>query len=289
VGACETLHADQALRNKSLQIIQTDYGPLDAQVNDWCTSHQRLANGQWPIAVFAEVVVGNWKLFPTQVAPWREQFPDSIVPGLLEALYFDRFAKEAGADKSAYQMTSEDRALTDSRLRQENTSLDAIASKKNSCPLWYSQKLTVMSKLSATEDELDAVFHEAVEAFPAYEPIYRARASRLSREGADGLLAYDGFAHAAQKLSEQTEGAAMYARLWSDAACLCVPRSIRNVVPDTTLLKQGFEDILRISPDDINALNKYFSFGLDMHDSEVVDKTVKHLRALGVPVNGSLS
>jgi hypothetical protein len=236
--------------------------------------------------VFAEVVIANWKSFPPEVTAWRQQFPDSIVPGLLEALYFDRFAKEAGADKSAYQMSSEDRALTDSRLRQENAALDAVASKKDLCPLWYSQKLIVMSKLSATEEELDAVFHEAVQTFPAYEPIYRARAVRLTRQGADGLLAYDEFAHSAQKLSEQVEGAAMYARLWSDAACLCVPNFMKNVVPNPTLLKQGFEDILSISPDDINELNKYL---FDSSDAQTNDKLIKHLRELQVPVNGSLN
>lgn len=256
-----------------------DYQQLDQVLEALCTEDTRLPDGRPELVVFLTLAnrihsTKDWDGLGALLREWRTKAPDSPAQGLLEASYWQAYGWHARGGGYASSVPPEAWDLFRERMGKAAARLEEVKAVAGKCPLWHSMNIDVLINLSVPPAQLHAAYEEAVKAFPASQQIHFSMSRAMLRKWGGEPGAYERFARRAVKLSQQDEGSAMYARLFWIQDCNCEDAFGfgKSGDPEWTLMKAGFEEMLRRYPDQVHNRNKFASYACRANDRETYNK-----------------
>lgn len=283
------------LRGGALQQMwQTErFQDMDKQLEALCAVDSRLPDGQPELLVFPSAFYWmfdawrDWSRVETQLKKWRSASPDSAARALAEVIYWNRYAWYGRGGGYANTVPESAWELFRERLAKASIRLQESKAVAGNCPLWHNLNITNLIESGASRATLNAAYAEAVKAFPASQQVHFAMARAMETKWGGKPGEFDRFARQAVKLSQREEGDGLYARLFWSADCNCDDALTfgRPGDPDWKTMKAGFEDLLKLYPDEIYNKNKFASFACRANDrvtyaklrGELGDNIVEHL------------
>ncbi|HNY48181.1 MAG TPA: hypothetical protein PKN64_14590 [Casimicrobium sp.] len=270
-------HAGQKLLKEldnldSVDITQKT-AAIEEQFSDLCRSNRQLIDGRWTSQVFS-IKVGhsfavwkNWDSYFRFVREWRKLAPQSEALAVVESMLWRAFAWDARGTGFANTVSDSNWRLFRERTQRALDSLQKFGGNRSSCDLWYAEKLNAFRGMGESLADIRAVFVEGIGRYPKSLAIYGAMGLAVSPKWQGSLELFDEFARQAAKRSADFEGAGMYARLyWTiDDESLKLENSS---YPDWSLLRRGFEDLLKRYPDSWWNANKFASFACRARDKD---------------------
>jgi len=212
------------------------------------------------------------------LAAWGQQVPDSSLRHLAAVALKRREAWRALGPSFASEVTPEGMVAFKMLLAQADELLDARTARWSTSPLWYQYKIdTAIDR--GDEATANAVFLDAVRAFPTYLPVYFARLRGLTPKWGGSYEQLDVFIRSSVKALRASEGESAYARLYMRVAQerLDSESLFRDSRVSWPVMKNAFQDLLQRFPDHFNR-QLYAGYACAARDRET---TAKLLSALG--------
>jgi len=220
-----------------------------------------------------------WETDRNTLLQWRQQAPDSLAAGLVEAIYWRAYASQLRLG-AVGQMPKEAVQLYQQHVGRATARLQHVKSQANACPLWHSLNISILLDGGIPRSAVSRAYLDAVQVFPHDQQIHLAMSRAYSPRWGGSAVQFDQFARRAMFFTRAVEGGAMYARLYwkedgngSDA----IQFHDRRSLPEWQLVKTGFEDILQRNPQDQRSRNKFASFACRANDRETYHKLRQEL------------
>lgn len=273
--------APAALAASPLQKLWSEhkFEAIDKTLHEWCGG-ARTPEGLPELAAFEPAFdsqfrsMQSWEADRTALAQWRSQQPDSLAQAFVEATYWRAYASQLRLG-AVSTMPKEALDLYHEQIGNGTARLQQVKAQAASCPLWYSLNIGLMLEGGATRRAVASAYLEAVQVFPQDQQIHFAMGRAYSPRGGGSAVQFDQFARRAVFFTRSNDGGSMYARLYwredgngSDAITFPDRRSL----PEWTLMKTGFEDLLQRYPGDAAARNKFASFACRANDRDTYGK-----------------
>jgi hypothetical protein len=216
------------------------------------------------------------------LAHWRKQYPQSVIPDLVEASLFQDWAWSARGQGFAKETAQQQWQLFHVRSIMASASLEDSQARGASEPLWLVLRLNTGLDLSEDRDAMTHLFETSIARFPNYIPLVTTRLRTLmprwggSYDDVDNLINRAarrwGIEGTSSILTRQVSNEeAMYARLYSYYADLEGEETDFYTAgkmrwPEA---QEGFDELLKQFPHSDALLNEYAFLACRKGDSAV--------------------
>jgi Domain of unknown function (DUF4034) len=268
-------HEGSALVQRAINA--RDFAQLDKLYEQWCTGNDRFPDGRWKLSQYGDGLSQNFSAWNTWVKDlnaiqmWRKAHPKSEAALYAEAVYWHAYAWKARGSGYAASVSKEGWELYRERLTQSKAILAMLEAVNSRCPAHYPLRLSVMTELGASENQLLAVYSDGTRRFPEYHNIYFAMATHYQPKWGGSVKQYDAFANQVAQQTKSFEGMGMYARIyWLVDRESGIPFSERlSQPPEWKKLQAGYEDLMRKYPSSMHNLVKYAGVACRTSDSKL--------------------
>lgn len=276
------LEVREALTSRVRQLFAAhDFAKLDSIYDGYALKSERTPSGLWKSGLWFD---GIYMFVETQDAyrandealkKWLVERPQSALARLLRARLMKDRAWEYRGTGYAVEVEKRNWAPFFDLLRQARDYLEAEKSVASTRPEYYDLMIGIM--MGQQKNPLQ-VFDEGQEKFPAYYPMYFAMMQYLLPKWHGSLDQVEHFAAEAVARTQQTEGRAMYARIyWAAAQGPFHDNLFAQSKASWPRMREGFEDVVARYPDQWN-LQNYASFACDAGDDATLAKLFKRIR-----------
>jgi len=198
------------------QLLQRDYQALESDVTaalaslndlpDGTSTYSGIFGGLSDLVRFGQVPP---ELLLERYADWRREVPDSVIPDLLEADFYQQLAWATRGGGTAETVRAQDWQLFRYRIRLAQAIMDEIGPRARAQPYWHTNSIHLALEGSATVEEMRALFDTGAHAFPGYLPLYNAMLRALMPRWEGSTAAINDFIDEVSR----SGGDSMYARL----------------------------------------------------------------------------
>ncbi len=227
----------------------------------------------------------SWDADRNALEQWRQQTPDALAQALVEAIYWRAYASQLRLGAVGH-LPREAMEFYQEQLGRGIARLQQVRAKANTCPLWHSLNISLHIEGAGSRRGAASAYLDAVQVFPNDPQIHFVMSRAYSPRAGGSAVQFDQFARRAVFFTKAVEGDAMYARLYwredgngNDAIQFGGPRGL----PDWSMLKSGFEDMLQRHPQDLRGRNKFASFACRANDRQTYLKLRQELGERIVP------
>jgi hypothetical protein len=216
------------------------------------------------------------------LANWRKQYPQSVLPDLVEASLFQDWAWSARGHGVAKDTAERQWQLFHVRSIMARAALDDAQFRGPSDPLWFVLRLNTSLDLSEDQDAMARLFSTAIARYPNYVPLLTARLRILmprwdgSYDGVESLINWAARRHGVEGtgliLTHQgSSEESMYARLYSSYASLEGDQTDFYTAGKMRWpeVQMGFDELLEQFPHSDALLNDYAYMACREGDSAV--------------------
>jgi rhomboid protease GluP len=253
--------------------IGGDFEQLD-RVLSATDAPARYRDGSWELSGWlfglSEVLgeARDWEANLSRVHQWQQQFPQSRIPLLAEALlYKERGWNARGAGRQD-TVSPAGWLLFEYALGGASNLLSRQELQGWTSPIKYKFALDLGTDTSASLGAQYALYDEAVAAFPDYLPLHRAMLRYLLPRWHGSIEDVDVLVAQAVAATRDRLGNEMYARLYSTLAEYEGPEFdlFGKSAARWDKMKVGFEEMLARYPQSLAVLNDYASFACRAED-----------------------
>lgn len=193
------------------------------------------------------------------VARWRRQYPDSILPAIIEASAFTDWAWAARGHGYATSTTQQQMQLFEYRNAMAEGVLEDIRSRSKNEPLWFTLSVHVKLDLGETLGEVRSVFDEGISVFPNFLPLYGAELRALMPRWGGSFEKVNAVINHAASRPDLAAGAQVYARLyWAYTSLEGDDVDVfKDTMADWSRVSEGFDLLLKQYPNSDYLLNGY--------------------------------
>ena len=236
-----------------------DFDRLDALAKKHRESKEHYADGVWKLnEVYGGLYLdkqasdAQWKEHLAALQDWVTAKPGSITARVALADELVTYAWKARGGGYAKTVTREGWKLFGERLKQAADVLAEARSFKESCPRWWSVRLTIALGLGADRADYDRIFNEAIAFDPTYTIYYTRKSYYLLPRWHGRPREWEAFlTRAADNLGGE-DGDVLYARVvWS----LHSYRAFSNIFDENRIswerTEKGFEVLAKRYPDSL--------------------------------------
>jgi hypothetical protein len=264
------------LKNQFASLLMSEaFNQIDQTLLEWNTPSQRMDDGHWKLSTFMGgidnelTMTNNWDGNYQLIEHWRQQNPKSSGLALTEAAYWYYYAWDARGNGWAKNVTPEGNQLFTERLHKAEDILRASKDYASDNPVWYELSMEVANSLNQDKNKIYDLFKEAVSKQKLYYSNYAAMMMTLEPRWGGSWTLVDKFINDSWQKTKELEGNTLYTRLYSmeDKS-----ENINNLFKQTsaswTIMKKGFEDILKNYPSSKWELNNFASFACRAGDKQ---------------------
>jgi hypothetical protein len=192
------------------------------------------------------------------LANWRRQYPESVLPDLVEASLYQDWAWAARGHGGAKETAQQQWQLFSYRSVMASAALEDAQPQGTSDPEWYVLRLGIGLDLSEDDATLAEIFHTAMARYSTYMPLIRARLRILMPRWSGSFAAVDQLINAESR-QWGAEAPETYARLYSSYASLEGDETsfYSEGKMEWPRMQEGFDALLRRYPNSDLILNDY--------------------------------
>lgn len=195
---------------------------VDAMVETFAASGERDQDGQFQLYMVTKGMHDSFealteqfdKIYAGMFEQWKSQAPKSAFAPIAEAMQRHAAAWRARGRGLSSSVTAEGEALFHERSTEAWTLIMAARDRSSRLPCWYEIAIWFGSDADAPQDQLDALFKEALHRFPAYYPVYFAYVRQFAPRWGGDYQSADKFIRAQVASKSNLMGDALYARLY---------------------------------------------------------------------------
>lgn len=211
----------------------------------------------------------DWDRALARVNELKTAYPDAIYLPSLETEYWIAAAWFVRGGGYASSVTPDGMKLFTQRMERAEKLLKDTAPRAMELPQWYEQMIKVQSALGRSETERDKVFVDGATRYKTYWPLYFTMQTYLLPRWGGSWSTIDNFVDWSVKNTENTEGKALYARLyWSVAGSMLDGEQLfKTTKAQWPKMKAGFQDLMAKNPDSRWNLNNFAEFACEAGDS----------------------
>jgi hypothetical protein len=204
------------------------------------------------------------------LASWRRQYPDSILPAIMEASAFTDWGWMARGHGYATSIAQQQMQIFDYRNAMAEGVLEDIRARGEQEPLWYTLDVNVMLDLGDTQGEIRSAFNDGIAKYPNFLPLYRAEMRALMPRWGGSYEKVNAVIDNAALGRDSTTGEQIYARLyWAYALLEGDDVDIfTDARADWRRMIEGFGLLLKQYPDSDYLMNGYAYMACRAGDSE---------------------
>jgi membrane associated rhomboid family serine protease len=204
------------------------------------------------------------------VASWRRQYPDSILPAIIEASAFTDWGWTARGHGYAPSITQQQMQMFEYRNAMAEEVLENIRARSEKEPLWYTLYVNIKLDLGQTRGEIKSVFDDGIYRFPDFLPLYRAVLRAFMPRWGGSYEKVNELIDDAASRRDSAAGVQMYARLYSAYASL--EGDDVDIFTDSRAswprMSEGFDLMLKQYPHSDYLMNVYAYMACRAGDSE---------------------
>jgi hypothetical protein len=262
-----------------LETLWHRYPADDIDPIDGATRHASAITGLNDLFEYGQVRLSDAL---AALANWRRQYPQSVIPDLVEASLFQDWAWSARGTGFAKDTAQQQWQLFHVRSIMAGAALEDAQIRGASDPLWFVLRLSVALDLSEDRDAQARLFDTAIARYPNYVPLLTTRLRILmprwngSYDDVENLINWaarrrgiEGTAFVVTQQSSNEES--MYARLYSAYASLEGDET--DFYTDGKMrwpeVQEGFDQLLEQFPHSDALLNDYAYLACREDDSAV--------------------
>lgn len=215
----------------------------------------------------------EWRAHQQSIIDWMQSSPNSTAAKLALVFFTIDYGWRARGNGFASTVDDNAMALFKSRVAAARGQLAKLAGSCKRNPAWYAGMLEVALAQGWTYKEFNTIYRQAVKLDPYYLTIYYSSAAFYSKQwyGSKNQLKME--IEKSVTLTKERLGQSMYARLhWTHESLDMFEKG--DV--DWARMKIGFDDMLRIYPDD-RTRNNYGKFACMVKDAKSVKKQLDQL------------
>ena len=261
------------------------YEELDAMFSRLADPAERLTDGRWRLAAIPEgfahhfEIHKNWDHALWQIGEWRARIPNSAAVDIAEAIVLKRAAWSARGGGYSASVTPEGWKLFKERLERAEAVLLRSKDRSSNNPLWFEEYLEVALGLGWDYPQFRGLYNAAVARFPEYHDFYFIMIRYLSPRWHGSIDQVDAYITDAVKQTQAKQGKIMYARLyWAYSGYESDEFSLfEETGADWRDMKDGFEQMMKATPDSLWNLNSFASFACRANDADTYRKLRKQM------------
>lgn len=229
------------------QLYQSEqFGELDLALANLTVSKKRFVDGTSPDSAIwrtMKVVVADE---PGKAYQWRMEIPSSYFAVFAEAraTYNNAWAIRGGG--AGGSVSEESWQLFYKRLDDAQRILDDAPSELKALPIWNSLTMSILADNPKTAPKAEKVFRNAVKRWPTNYEFYELRLTRLVPKWGGSWEEVDEFIRYWTDQLKETDGVSLYPRLYMSLLDSGV--TYDQMLIDWTMMKRGFEDLIRLNP-----------------------------------------
>lgn len=195
-------------------------------------------------------------------AEWRQAYPRSPLPTLIEAMVFEDWAWAARGAGYASSVSGTAWTLYSTRVEMAATSLREAPAAAQATPLWYELSLEVGIAQSQKLAVLRGMFDAGAERFPDYLPLYRQMLRALMPRWFGSDREVYQFINGQYATTAPRNGFEMYTRLYWMYAVLSGDKVdiFTEGLADWDSMKSGFQELVARYPRSDYMLNVFANF-----------------------------
>lgn len=255
-----------------------DFATLDKMATQFRTTKSRSSSGSWNLAIFysnfrdAMYEGGKansdeqWQRIEEKISRWVANNPNSATAPIFLAWAQLRHGWFYRGNGTANTVTEEGRRQFSRYVSMSANTLEKHKRVSSIDPEWYVMMLSLAKHRIMKDGEYALLYEEALKVEPLYHDIYKVVADAVSPAWGGSIAQLDALAADAVRRTTAVEGRALYARIfWSvlDRNSNTFGQVMSS--GSWTLMKTGFEDMIRQYPDDWNR-NAYAKFACQAGD-----------------------
>jgi hypothetical protein len=257
---------------------QDQYELLDRALREAMSTNKRFTDGDSPARAvywaFRNIMHSSGLPHEEKIARWRKAVPES---------YFVQFAQARLAYDNAWRIrgggygetvSKESWDLFDVRLAEAKQLLLDSSPELRNTPIWHHLLLAIMMDSSRLSGDAGGVFGEAVKRWPQYYDFYDTMAGRLVPQWGGSWQAVESFISGWSTQLAASEGASLYARLYSSLHLQGSPPG--ETLMDWEKMKQSFIDLTTRYPAP-KYKNRYASYACFKRDMEAFKDAMRKL------------
>ena len=263
VHAAETTQARIADIRALVQpaFVEKRYGAIDALAAGMTRDRTRLADGRWELPFVTTAFAWDlkphddaaWEKRIAQVDDWIARAPKDPTPWLVKGQMLIFYASDARGGGWSNTVSEPAWQKYHARLAAARHVLESSAAVSRASPEWFAEMQYIALGEGWAQPAYTALFDEAVRREPTYYFYYfNAGEYFLPRwHGSDAELRR--FVDDAVRRTQASEGQTLYARVWWSLLWAVHDKTFAPGRAEWPRMRQGFEDILRVYPDNWNA------------------------------------
>lgn len=284
-AATETLEEIQQIQSEAYKsLLERKFSNINAMADRLLTSRARLLDGRWKLTfVISGLTQGlpprdsqAWEARLGLMDNWVAETPNSATPYLAKASFLIAYAWDARGSGYANTVKDTDWPIFRKRISQAREVLEKSAAVSKQSPLWYENMQTIATAQSWSEDDFLSLFREGVSKEPTYYFLYFSAAKYLLPRWHGSSARLADFVDKAVKATEKQEGQTLYARIYWSLLWALKDRTFSPGYADWPRMRRGFEDIVRVYPDNwnLNAFAYYACMARDWQTAKAVGAKV---------------
>lgn len=218
-----------------------------------------------------------WVPVERKLDDWAGQFPDSALVGIVQSWAYVGHGWSWRGGGFANTVPKE--AFQKLGIYTEKAYEALMAREKagrHRDPYWYVQMLHVARLQGWPREQFLAVFQEGSETFPLNYDIYFAASTQLVPRWGGSQQAIAALADYAARQTRETEGEAVYARIYWAVGNL-IDTELGGPGVDWNRIRAGFDDIVRQYPDRWN-LNHYARMACEAQDAPTARRVLLRIK-----------
>jgi hypothetical protein len=255
-----------------------DFETLDRMYDELLAGQVRAEDGTSMIEPFGRFLgsVAGSPVVDDAFATWARKSPASKLRPVAEAIRWESAAWQARGGAGVASVPGETMQIFQHDLARATKALAAAEPDGKQSPLWYWVALIVAGSSQRPAAQFDALFAEAADRFPTYQPLYYTRVNYLLPQWGGDFDAVDKFVAASVKRTSAQEGDAFYAWIYVDIST-SIDGDLFEVTKATwPRMKKGFEDMVARHPDPWNK-NLYATWACRVRDRETTARLLTEL------------
>lgn len=266
-------------------LYQEKFDELEKLAREFRRTKAKLPDGTWKLLFFYEGFSApknkssdGWKRFIDKFDKWLKKYPGSVTARNAAAYAWMEYGWDARGGGYASSVSDEGWRLLNERLKKSYSLLEKKPARpSDDCPERYNLLLGLATAQGWARPQYEALFHEAITFEPTYLAYYLEKAGYLEPKWHGEEGEWQKFARDAVSLTPASEGKAVYMRILGTA---WMEKSFKSFSEDGIsweLMKQGFIDTERNSPDSPWNLNNFCKFACLAGDKETAQRLFKRI------------
>jgi hypothetical protein len=279
--ATETLQAVKNIQSEVFQALANEqFAKINAMADNLSESRERLPDGRWKLSFVTHGLTGDipkrdasaWGARLQLMDRWIAATPGNPTPYIAKAQVLLAYAWDARGNGYANTVKEEDWPIFRQRIAQARDTLEKSEKISKRSPLWYEKMQDIAKAQSWPEEDFVRLFREGAAKEPANYILYFKAADYLLPRWHGSARQLADFVNSAVAATEKKEGQTLYTRIYWSLLWALEDRTFSPGYADWPRMRQGFEDIVRVYPDNwnLNAYTYYACMAQDWQTARII-------------------